>query len=113
MTDEKVSEQELLDKIADEQSALDGNPNQAMIIESLQAEISTLKDRRNEERFFLFVLIVLLFNVIIVENIENIGTALIILIPEGVLLLIAAYTLGIDVIFTLIQNYINYKKEKK
>jgi len=54
-------------------------------------------------------LCVIFFNIILIENIENVGAALVFFIPEAILILLLAYRYGIDVVYATFKNWINKK----
>lgn len=80
-------------------------------INDLEKELEQEKERSNEQKFVFIAILFLFFNVIIIENVTSMGAALILLLPQLVLILIAAYNLGIDVIFAWLEKYVGFKNK--
>lgn len=80
------------------------------VIDRLERDLLDSKEGRREERFVFVVVILLFFNAFLLEDINTLGAALLILVPEVVVILVLANRLGIDVIFTWLRNLLNYKR---
>lgn len=84
----------------------------AKAVQNLSSKLEELTESRNEERFIFVVIIVLLFNAVLIENMESLGALLVIIIPEVVVFFVLAYRCGVDIIFTWLDNFLNKVKWK-
>lgn len=106
MTDDEIS---LLDE--EESDSNIGSNEKAL--DELSRLLESERDSHKEERFIWIIVLILIVNICIVTNVDEvtIGTAFILLIPEVILILIAANVCNVGIVEAWLNKIINLKSK--